>query len=270
MADEHPESSNPEADNSRAWISCVSGVAACAWDVSTGKRLKASAPLPQPPCFVHYGGCPGDVGYERLSADALGAKLGFEMISSLIVLSPRYHRELPLYNLPEDAISEQSLPPAAGPSTEELQRLIRQCVSNPDVYVAPDTHGGHGLFAAAPLPAYTYIGEYVGTLVSSTPHQGQDESHGSRGVEGEVDQYLMRYPDAAGRKYISGWRAGSLARFANHSASGNPDCNSCMYVVLCDGSWHQIMLTTRAVCCREELRHDYGPQFWSGRVQCPC
>ena len=31
-------------------------------------------------------------------------------------------------------------------------------------YVAPDAHGGHGLFAATALPRHHIIGEYTGTL----------------------------------------------------------------------------------------------------------
>ena len=178
--------------------------------------------------------------HRLLSADDFGALLGFELSCSLMVLSPRYHREIPLHNLPEEALASEH----AGPAAAELRRLIRECANCPDLYVAPDAYGGHGLFAAAALPAHTYLGEYSGEVTRSKP------------FDGTVDEYIMRFPDAS--HYISGKASGSLQRFSNHSAAGTLANNSAMRAVLVDGSWHMIHETTRAVTAREELRHDYG------------
>ena len=190
--------------------------------------------------------------HRLLSAEDFGALLGFELSCSLMVLSPRYHCEIPLHNLPEEALASEH----AGPAAAELRRLIRECASCPDLYVAPDAYGGHGLFAAAALPAHTYLGEYIGEVTRSKP------------FDGTVDAYIMRFPDAS--HYISGKASGSLQRFSNHSAAGTLANNSAMRAVLVDGTWHMIQQTTRAVAAREELRHDYGPGFdqnrpWIGR-----
>ena len=250
------EPRSPSDPRDRAWVACISGTPACAWD-SRGRRLLNTQPLPAPhPAGVHYGGCPGDVAHRLLSAEDFGALLGFELSCSLMVLSPRYHREIPLHNLPEEALASEHVPPAAGPAAAELRRLIRECASCPDLFVAPDAYGGHGLFAAAALPAHTYLGEYSGEVTRSKP------------FDGTVDEYIMRFPDAS--HHISGKASGSLQRFSNHSAAGTLANNSAMRAVLVDGSWHMIQQTTRAVAAREELRHDYGPGFdpnspWIGR-----
>ena len=236
-----------------AWLMCISGAPACAWNES-GSRIRASEPLfVAPHREVHYGGCPGDAGHRKLLASELEEQLGFDLICSNIVMSPRDHREMPLHNLPEDALGDSFVPPLGGPSVALLRERIRRCESHADVFVAPDQFGGHGLFAAASLPIHAYLGEYVGTIVSSVPHASAQSE----------DNYLMRYPDAAGRRYVSGWRSGSLLRFANHGAPGGDACNACIYCVLCDGSWHMVMLTNRPVACREEICFDYGPQFWA-------
>jgi hypothetical protein len=153
-----------------AWLLCISGSPACAWNAS-GKRIRASEPLDvAPPAKIHYGGCPGDAGYRRLAAAELEDLLGFELICNTIVMSPRDHRELPLHNLPEDALGQDFVPPLGAPSAALLCQAIRRCESHEDLFVAPDEYGGHGLFAAGHLPSHAYLGEYVGTLVSSVPH----------------------------------------------------------------------------------------------------
>lgn len=159
---------------------------------------------------------------------------------------------MPLHNLPEEALAAELAPPTGAPSAAVLRDLIRDCTSHGDLYVARDAHGGHGLFAAAALPMHAFIGEYVGTIQRG---HGCDAS--------ESSDYLMKYPDGNGGRYICGKASGSLPRFANHSAVGTRECNSAMFCVLCDGTWHQIMMTTRVVEAREELRHDYGQEFWS-------
>jgi hypothetical protein len=259
------ESSNAALE-SVAWLQCGQGGRHYAWD-AYGRRMLRSAcneqlPLPEPPAFVHYGGAPGDESHQRLTSYELEALLGFELSASLCVHSPELLRNLPLENLDPEALPSDLAPPD-GLDTLALASHVRIGWSHPGVYVASDSYGGHGLFAAEALPPLSIIGEYIGTLARNM-HSCSEEAE-----EAIQDMYVMRYPDTAGGLSLSARFSGSLSRFLNHAERGSATCNCTIVAILVDGAFHLCVITSRAVCCREQLAFDYGRAYWDGRNLTP-
>jgi hypothetical protein len=249
-----------------AWLQCGPDGEYYAWD-TLGRRVVRSAcasvaPLPSPPAFVHYGGAPGDESHQRLTSCEFEAMCGFQLSASLCVHTPELLRNLPLENLDPDALPAELAPPA-GLDVEALASHVRAGWSHPDVYVASDSYGGHGLFAAVALPPHSIVGEYVGTLARNI-YACTDE------CSGEVqDLYHMRYPDSAGGLGLSARFTGSLARFLNHAETGRTACNCMVAALLVDGAFHLCVIATRAISCREQLAFDYGRAYWEGRHLTP-
>ena len=215
---------------------------------------------------MNYGGAAGDPANELLAAAVLEERCGFTLSASLVVACPTLHRELPLENLASDELP----PPLRAPpdALEALRAAVRTGGGRApdDVFVAPDSYGGFGLFAAVDLPAAALIGEYVGTLSRETVHTCADA--GARSAT-DRDAYVMRYPDVSGAVHLSARDAGSLMRFVNHAPLSCRANNCTCWALLVDGAYHTVVVTTRAVAAREELAYDYGDSYWARRGGTP-
>ncbi len=72
---------------------------------------------------------------------------------------------------------------------------------------------GHGLFATQPLPAGTFLGEYVGIVKSTS----QADSAGDDSLA-TLSGYALMYPSTSCGFEIDSLEYGNLLRFANHSS----------------------------------------------------
>jgi len=239
----------------------------CAWDEygrcvrcpsrEDGSRGDNGSPLLEPPTRIHYGGATGDTGHRLLERHELEEVTGFSLIANLTTLTTELQRNLPLWNLPLDALPPELRPPPE--LHDSLAAAIRNGRSaSESFYVASDAHGGHGLFAMSALPAHTLLGEYVGVLSEVSSVDPRTTS--------KIDAYVMSYPDAGGQLQISARELGSLMRFVNHAPVSDAARNNCScYAVLVDGVYHTVVMTTRVTAPREEFRYDYGDAYWVHR-----
>lgn len=265
LAAQASEAGKMEADLSDkplavAWLKCRDDSAPSAWDAH-GRRFRHNnqgLPLPAPPEHVYYGGAPGDDAHERLRREEIEERLCFSLTASLVAETPELLRSLPLHNLPPDALPAELVPPEH--LHEWLTTAVRLGPADASrVFVAPDAHGGYGLFAAVELPVHTLVSEYIGTLCRVTASTGTYRNDG----------YVMRYPDSGGALFVTAKDAGSLARFVNHAPTGATANNCTCWTVLVDGAYHTCIVTTRAVAAREELAFDYGEAYWAARGGLP-
>ena len=202
---------------------------------------------------MHFGGLAGDPEYELLERAVFEQRLGVALSASLVVATPELQRGLPLENLSPDNVPDALRPPEA--QLEDLANAIRGGHTPIDsFYIAPDAHGGHGLFAATDLPRHMLLGEYVGHVRRETV-----------ACDYQSDAYLMRYPDVAGSLHLSAKDCGSLMRFVNHAPAAHPANNATCWAVLVDGAYHTVVVTSRAVRAREEVAYDYGEAYWASR-----
>lgn len=245
-------SSAPE----RAWVKCIGDEAApCCWDDSGMLlRLGQGGAIAAPPCFVAYGGAPGDAAYELLSTSELEERLHFTLTAGLTASTRRIQRELPLLALhPEDAPEELALPPHLAHDSDHLKALVRSGAVA-EVFVAPDEYGGHGLYFSKPLDAGSFVCEYAGLLT-------QDTIASARSDDNYAMRYLGAFPEAA--LCVTARDEGTLARFANHAPGAEASCS--LRMLFLDGAFHLLLFTARRVSAREAICFDYGQSFWQAR-----
>jgi len=247
----------------RAWIVCYDG-SAIVWQeelqeeahlyaAKPGRMIRAQAReailLPLPPMYIHYGGRPGDAAHEVVSASALEARLGFSLCATLIS-DPSIVRNLPLeLFIP----TKPSLPAYTARQWQEVKSAVRKGWTHPDVFVAPDSYGGHGLFAADAMSVGTLLGEYTGELV--------------RDEHDQLDDYAFNFPSLSGNLRVSARNHGSLIRFLNHETAESATCT--MQSVMVDGCIHLLCFTRRQISPNDELTYDYGQAFWKARKITP-
>jgi SET domain-containing protein len=121
------------------------------------------------------------------------------------------------------------------------------------------TGRGHGLFATAPLAEGAFLGDYTGDVLTQ-------------------DKYLARYPAEDARYVLAAntnynidaavAHRSSLLRYLNHS-SAEPNCYYDVRRVRGRREKRVSFFTSRAVEAGEELRFDYGPQYWADRGEKP-
>lgn len=252
----------------RAWIACWDGTAA-AWQEderdqsdpnahNSGRLVQAQSHsmLPSPPAYVQYGGLPGDDAHKVLSASALETMFGFQFCTTLIC-DRGLIRNLPLDLMPPDestplasaSTGNESGQQASGVDWKWVKSAIREGWSNPHVFVAPDPHGGHGLFAAAEIPACSLLGEYTGELL-------RDDG------DAIADDYTINFPSMSSMR-ISALKHGSLMRFLNHEDAESATCS--MASVMVDGCIHLCCFTRHRVLPYDALTFNYGPAYWKIR-----
>ena len=140
------------------------GGPSCAWTANGARvRCEAESTRAEPPLHINYGGSVGDASHQLLARSAFEEQLNFNMSASLMIGTPELQRGLPLENLAPEHLPEELMPPAEliGALSDAI-RAGHTPISN--FYIAPDAHGGHGLYAATELPRHAMLGEYVGAL----------------------------------------------------------------------------------------------------------
>ena len=152
--------------------------------------------------------------------------------------------------------------PAAAKSSEAIigVRLEGDALSRGLVEVRhTGTAKGHGVFAIAPLPTNTWVGDYVGEVLNQA-------------------QYLARYPQEDG-EYVLGAnedynidaidpQRSSFVRYLNHSAAepaGHANVFFEVAKVRRQREKQVKFFTARRLEAGEELLFDYGAQYWAGR-----
>ncbi len=112
---------------------------------------------------------------------------------------------------------------------------------------------GYGLFASRSLQAWECIGEYSGVVRRRAIHAR------------DINDYCFVYPRAwiSWKPYtIDSEKRGNLTRFMNHSFQPNVEAVAVFY----EGLFHIILRTLRKVQPEEELRYDYGVDYWKPRA----
>ena len=112
---------------------------------------------------------------------------------------------------------------------------------------------GFGVFAEQKIPAFSFIGEYVGEIRKKNKKEDSD------------NLYVFRYlrvglfePLVIDAKY-----KGNFTRFINHSIRPNL---SAKWIVQ-DGVYHIILVANRAIDKGEQLTYDYGIGYWRRRAK---
>lgn len=111
---------------------------------------------------------------------------------------------------------------------------------------------GYGIVATRNLRAWECIGEYSGVV----------RRRGLR--RRDVNDYCFVYPRfwVSWKPYtIDSEKQGNLTRFINHSSDPNVETVGVFY----EGLFHIILRTIQDVQAGEELRYDYGPDYWKNR-----
>jgi hypothetical protein len=128
----------------------------------------------------------------------------------------------------------------------------------PDVTIAwIDDRMGYGVFANRDIPAFTYIGEYLGVL--RRPYFFKDRSN----------YYCFNYyitmnywaQNLWAPYLIDAREEGNFTRYINHSDTPNLDMGSAYY----QGWLHIIFYTKAAITKGTQLGYDYGPIYWEKR-----
>ena len=222
-------------------------------------RADHTATLPALPPTIAFGGPPGHPEHRALSPEELGSRFGFSLVSCLSCDSPDLLRNLPLLLLPPEAVKQQQC--ILGWDREELMRLVRSGWNHPDLVVARDPYGGHGLWSGADMAANSYLGEY-GDCRSILAGLTCDSIVGTLAFDRKTtdscptDNYSMRYP-CTDSVHISALHIGSLIRFVNHAPEESANCR--IEYLLLDGCYHALLFCLRDVSKGEHLCFDYGP-----------
>lgn len=115
-----------------------------------------------------------------------------------------------------------------------------------------DSLVGYGVFAQEKIPAFAFLGEYVGLVRKRTPKIDSNNDYIFRYLTVGFFQSLI----------IDAETMGNFTRFINHSS--NPNLSS--RFIVHEGQYHIVFITNRRIEKGEQLTYDYGPTYWSGRA----
>lgn len=240
----------PAAEGEPCWIVTLDRAdIGHAWD-ALGRRISRARfadHLSDTKPLFHYGAAPGERGHELLSAAELGARLGCELVSTLVLVSPILLRELPLLLLAPEAV--EPLPACVDAAAVRAQLRARR--THPALCVRSVGGAGHGLFALEPIAPHALLGEYVGLLCAA----------GSLAARGASDPFVCTYP--AFELCVTASAVGGLMRTINHAPGAR--ANVSMVPVLVDGAYHLAMLSRSEVGRGQQLLLDYGKGYWAAR-----
>ncbi len=104
---------------------------------------------------------------------------------------------------------------------------------------------GNGVFAEEDLTVGTYLGEYSGVYVA---------------VNETTKSNLYYFSTPSFNIGISAEHAGNMTRFFNHSGEPNVGFNYVFY----NDRWHVVFFANRPISIGEELRINYGENYWKG------
>ncbi|MCB1109977.1 MAG: SET domain-containing protein-lysine N-methyltransferase [Chlamydiia bacterium] len=110
---------------------------------------------------------------------------------------------------------------------------------------------GYGVFAAKPIPANTYIGEYTGIIKRRNNRKNR------------FNDYVFSYDlcGKATRWCIDAKHTGNFTRFLNHSDTPNLTSRW----VIKDGITHIILFSNRFIPQGAQMTYCYGPWYWRSR-----
>lgn len=118
-----------------------------------------------------------------------------------------------------------------------------------DLYLAPvNDEVGHGAFAMSTIEPGDLIGEYTGLVRAKV--------WGEKG-----NPYLFEISYAV---TVDAQDCGNFTRFINHSSES---ANAHPTYVIVDGSWHILLIATKAIAPGAQVLFDYGPRYWRNRTQ---
>ena len=110
---------------------------------------------------------------------------------------------------------------------------------------------GYGIFAAKPIPANTFIGEYTGVVKRRDNRKNR------------FNDYVFSYDlcGKATRWCIDAKERGNFTRFLNHSDTPNLTSRW----VIKDGITHIIFFSNRFIPEHTQMTYCYGPWYWRSR-----
>ncbi|OQX63400.1 MAG: hypothetical protein B5M56_02990 [Desulfococcus sp. 4484_241] len=117
---------------------------------------------------------------------------------------------------------------------------------------------GLGVFAAAPIDAGEFIGEYAGVVQVAGKHTVTYTSE--NGYESDYSWYYLDSPQGAPPLEINGRLEGNEMRFVNHGTAPNLNVEH----TIVDGQWVLFFTAARQIAKDEQLLISYGEEYWDG------
>jgi pre-rRNA-processing protein TSR3 len=118
---------------------------------------------------------------------------------------------------------------------------------------------GYGVFALNPLPSNTWIGDYLGSVLSQAEYLRRYPSEDAEYVLAANEDYNVDAADATRSSFL---------RYANHSTS-DPNLVVEIERVRKQREKHVRFYTARDVAVGEELTFNYGKAYWDDRAAVP-
>lgn len=169
---------------------------------------------------------------ERKSYASLAEMFGFQYVSHLVFLHEKELRAVFMSRPDQDVPTESSLhiEHMQMYGNDHLRMLVNVGFIHPSMSVRhigllDGVDVGHGVFAESDLPAGTFLGEYVGMVLSSsstTQFSDSMHEHLEQGCKDDM-AYTCQYPSCDGGLGINATEYGNMIRFMNHSARSNAE-----------------------------------------------
>lgn len=110
---------------------------------------------------------------------------------------------------------------------------------------------GLGVFATAPIPELSFVGEYTGVVRKRNRREDEKNDYVFGYVVGPKDTPWV----------IDAEKKGNFTRFINHSYEPNLTSRW----LISKGVCHIIFFANRLIMKGEQLTYDYGPYYWRNR-----
>ena len=121
------------------------------------------------------------------------------------------------------------------------------------------TAKGHGVYAIAPLPTNTWVGDYVGEVLTQAQYLARYPQEDGEYVLGANEDYNIDASDPAKSSFL---------RYLNHSSNA-----ANLFFDVCKVRRQRAkevkFFTARRIAAGEELLFDYGKTYWEGRAERP-
>ena len=119
-----------------------------------------------------------------------------------------------------------------------------------------DEDVGYGVFAAADIPAGSFIGEYAGVVQRAKTDAGHPLDAG--GYESDYSWYYLDDVPGAPDLEINGRLEGNELRFVNHGDTPNLEVEHTLF----QGQWVLFFTAARDIRTDEQLLISYGEAYW--------
>jgi hypothetical protein len=166
----------------------------------------------------------------RKSYADLAEMFGFQYVSHLVFLHEKELRAVFMTRPEQDIPTDSSLHTDHIHIYEKdhLRDLLNSGFIHPSMSVRHigllnGVDVGHGIFADTDLQPGTFLGEYVGAVLSTTSAtQYTDSFHDQKGCRDGM-AYTCQYPSCDGGTGINATEYGNVIRFMNHSTPSNAE-----------------------------------------------